>query len=190
MMAASPQRKLRRLRRHIQGTDHRQIAVDGMHVAARHRDAAGIERRTPFTGRCEADANRRAAEPGDEGTSKQPLQIECDIELFGTERWNLGEPVKESPLDRPDAVQAFDAREERRPLLLDQPCDVGVRVPSTQRGERRQRMDDVAQGTRLDEEDPGDAGHGARSAVHAFIIIRWCASSTIHVTAALRSSAT
>lgn len=131
------------------------IALPGGDVVARMGEQGGAKGGGAFTGGFEPDAVAGASGGRHKSGANKTLQINDEIETVLMKSAEQMPPVGGATLTvKGDAL--VDVRvifEQIRKIRVDDPTDVGVGKALAQGGEDRQRLEDIAEGARLDDAD-------------------------------------
>ena len=150
--------------------------LDGMHVSPVRDEAAVVEEEGRLVEGAIPDPLPRAAEIGDGGALEQPLEIERGVEADLVQR----PPEAQRRCERGERPQAAEtggaadhehfaemgvARHRLRRRRPHRPGDVGRGEAPSERARHRQRLDDVADGAELhDQDSPALFAHGVGAA--------------------------
>src|SRR2546430_12658976 len=87
--------------------------------------------------------------------SQKTLKVHDEVKLLGAEKANGLEPSANRSREDDDFIDTRISFQDLAPFRLDQPGQCGHRIQPAERGSGRERLDDVAQGTRFDDQNPG-----------------------------------
>jgi hypothetical protein len=143
---------------------HLQIPINRMLLARADVDAVRVEERGQFAPVRESDSNRRAGLPRHPAAAEEPLQVDDEIKLPAAQvlherdqtlcRRRLAPPTAEvAALEQDYLVQQRVVLQQVRARRREQPRDVRLRPAAAQQVEHRQRVHDVADRARLDQQD-------------------------------------
>src|SRR2546428_14170677 len=121
----------------------------------RKRDTMGVENPASLSSCGVADSHRSARQPCQETTRQKTLKVHDEVKLLGAEQADGLEPSASRSREDDVLIDTRISFQDLAPLRLHQPGQCGRRIQPAERGSSRERMDDVAQGTRFDDQNPG-----------------------------------
>ncbi len=156
-----------------------QVSVDGVGSDI-DRDSPGVEAVCTFPRIGKSDELPPPQDPSDQRTAEEPLEIEneigtADVRHHGTkfapEREDGGKCLEATnllPWKLNNSIEIGVALEQRPPLGIDDPADAPSRLRAFDPMYCGEGVDDVPEGTRLDDEDVTDLAFqiAARSRTH------------------------
>jgi hypothetical protein len=95
-----------------------------MNIGIGNRDTVGVEPGTSFPSIREANTRRRTAEPRQNATAKQPLQIDGEIEPLCAQCPAFPDPTSHRHINRPDTVNPLCPFDKVSPLALHNPREM------------------------------------------------------------------
>src|SRR5438876_9455832 len=122
----------------------------------RKRDTMGVENPASLSSCGVADSHRSASQPCQETATQKTLKVHDEVKPLGAEQANGLQPSASRSREDDDFIDTRISCQDLAPLPLDQPGQCGRRIQPAERGSSRERMDDVAQGTRFDDQQTAD----------------------------------